>query len=430
MQKIVCAIFFTVLTSTYSLKLLVNDDYVEDDDEAWESDIEFSYKPYKGKCVKTDGTITATHKNGAPYEWPACGGFNDDAGAYKGCLSKYQCNPGFTAAEQNKYCTFPAIPKAGSGTTFAATKDSKFWEITKGLVQTASDPLDPKLKWKLSKFVHYVAKLASMSNLLITATNSGSNYQQQKVESFDLKKDMTAVVFYKNIADDGEAGTANTHLCYSKIGMAWAKNDPKVKNINGEEFEIMASGTFSLLSLKTSQKTVLEAAATIDRAGTRCGATYIQNLTLSGQWVEDIGVASIQVKAEAAVPKAKALQVNLAGEWQPATSVVSWALETSPFVYAAVYGADAKKIVFKLNNVKVLATVDSHRIYEAGVKTRRFANFLNVNFEGISRLSGLSVGGLLGRDSHDEAAQLPDGCESQKLLSEEEKVMLSSVKLA
>merc|ERR1719156_102628 len=127
---------------------------------------------------------------------------------------------------------------------------------------------------------------------------------------------------------------AELTFCYTTAGITWAKNDPKVKNMDGEEFEIMATGTFSLLSLKArSQRTVFEASATIDRAGTRCGATYIQNITLSGQWVEDIGVQHIQVMAAAFVSKAKALQVNFDGEWKPAAS--HWS-------YDAVQAANAK----------------------------------------------------------------------------------------
>jgi hypothetical protein len=39
-----------------------------------------------------------------------------------------------------------------------------------------------------------------------------------------------------------------------------------------------------------------------------------------------------------------------------------------------------------------------------------------VNLNGVSKLAGFSVGGLLGRDSHTEAAQIPEGCESSALL--------------
>merc|ERR550537_309139 len=118
-----------------------------------------------------------------------------------------------------------------------------------------------------------------------------------------------------------------------------------VQNIRGEKFEIMATGTFSLLSLSTdSRQPVLEASATIDRAGTRCGATYIQNLTLSGQWVEDIGVPRIQVKAEAAVAKAKALQIKFDDQWQSTTtpkSSLSGCFFKEP-CYAAVQESTAK----------------------------------------------------------------------------------------
>merc|ERR550514_1506283 len=100
-----------------------------------------------------------------------------------------------------------------------------------------------------------------------------------KILSFQIPTATWVPVYYKTEADGGNPATAA--LCYGKTGITWAKNDPKVKNMDGQEFEIMATGTFSLLTLKekTSQ-TLFEVSATIDRAGTRCGATYIQNITL------------------------------------------------------------------------------------------------------------------------------------------------------
>jgi len=254
----------------------------------------------------------------------------------------------------------------------------------------------------------------------MSAAAEGSKTQRIKSYELEVKFDAEPVAFKKD-STEGKADSADW-FCYTEAGIAWAKNDPKVKNMDGQEFEIMATGTFSLLSIKTrSEKTVLEASAMIDRAGTRCGATYIQNLTLSGQWVEDIGVPSIQVKAEAAVPKLKALQINFAGEWQPASSKSS---------YDAVKESSAKKIVLQFNKLKVLVSVDSHRIHEGGVKTKRYANFLNVNFQGVSGLSGMSLGGLLGRDSHEDATQLPEGCDSETLKASEDSLMLSSMELA
>merc|ERR1719335_1474821 len=134
-------------------------------------------------------------------------------------------------------------------------------------------------------------------------------------------------------------------------------------------------------------------------------------MTLSGQWVEDVGVPRIQIKAVAAVPKAKALQVNFNGEWQHAGSQLS---------SAAVQDANAKMLRLKLHLLGVVVTVDSHRIQEGGMKTKRFANFLNVNFEGISKLNGVSIGGLLGRASHEAASELPEGCENTLLASEDD----------
>jgi len=424
MQKIVYAIFFTTLTFTCSLKLLVNDDYVEDDDEAWESDIQFSYKPLAGKCDIGAPMYTRATAPGYTPGIPAneyyrntakCITLSDSAPPGTGCMTKLTCADFPDAA---KYCTFPAITDTGLSASRrqpATTASSKLDDVMWGMQQFSKNTVP---EWKLSKFAHYVAKLASMGN-----TKIPEDHKNERIESFDIKKTKSRARFYRGAAT---AVTANEdYLCYTKIMMAWAKNDPKVKNIDGEEFEIMATGTFSLLSLKASstQKAVFTASATVDRAGTRCGATYIQNLTLSGQWVEDTGVASIEIKAEAAVPKNKALRVNFAGEWQPATSKLS---------YAAVQKADGKEIILQLNKLKVLASVDSHRIHEQRVKTKRFANFLNVNFEGISTLSGISVNGLLGRDAHAYATQLPDGCESEKLaafIATDKKAMLSSVKI-
>jgi len=419
------------------LKLLVTEDVVEDDDDTWESDISFSYKPYKGKCTKGSGdsmvtaditkeTYPSENQPGGPNAVAPLGTATGCYTSNAGRLSKWHCHDGSGPAysstkEVEKYCKSSATGWPSDGKDF-------------GDVQEGVRTMAAHLKWKPSKYIHYLAKLATMNNkfmktLVNTAGAGATKFNQhyvcstKYVKAFDLKPSDYAVEakFYIVEATGGTKTGDPEYYCYSEAGIAWAKNDPVVKNMDGEEFEIMATGTFSLLSLKESSRTVFEASAAIDRAGTRCGATYIQNLTLSGQWVEDIGVASIQAKAEAAVPKVQALQINFAGEWQSAAS---------KFSYAAVKKADAKKIIIQLNKLEVLVSVDSHRIHEAGIKTTRFANFLNVNFQGISKLSGFSVGGLLGRDSHDEATQLPDGCGSEALASTEEKGMLSSMELA
>lgn len=357
------------------LKLLVTDEKVlEDDDDTWESDIEFAYKPFKGKCAGTPRT-TGTGYAGA------------------GTLFNQPCAVvgSNTAADVAKYCT--ALSNGGTyAAAFTALK-AKHWH------------------WK--KFIHYTAKLASMSNVKAVASS------RDPVKSFMVTEATYAVTFYITSVTSGTGPYYDQgKFCYTEAGMTWAKNDPKVKNMDGQEFEIMATGTFSLLNLKKSSQTLFEASATIDRAGTLCGATYIQNVTLSGQWVEDTGAPSIQVKAEAAVPKLKALKINFNGEWQHAASHLS---------SAAVKAADAKKLTLKLNELEVMVSIDSHRIQDGQLKSKRFANFLNVNFGRVTHLVGLSMGGLLGKDSHEAATQLPEECESAELVSSDGSRMLSLV---
>jgi len=439
MSQLIYGLLLFSFTSRYvvGLKLLVTEDVVEDDDDTWESDISFSFKPFKGKCTKGSGdamvtaditkeTYGAINQPGGPNAKTADHPIACYTNGPAGRLSKWHCGDSHNLESPKdvaKYCSAFFSSWPSNGEDFGVVQE----EMRKVAVATP--------KWKPSKYIHYLAKLATMNNKFmktilqnaaLPAASAGQAHyvcSTKYVKAFDLNPSDYAVEakFYIVEATGGTKTGDPEYYCYSEAGIAWAKNDPVVKNMDGEEFEIMATGTFSLLSLKESSRTVLEASAAIDRAGTRCGATYIQNLTLSGQWVEDIGVASIQAKAEAAVPKVEALQINFAGEWQSAAS---------KFSYAAVKKADAKKIIIQLNKLEVLVSVDSHRIHEAGIKTKRFANFLNVNFQGISKLSGVSMGGLLGRDSHVEATRLPDGCESEKLISTQEKHMLSSMELA
>jgi len=376
--------FSTAAFRIEGLKLLVDDAVVEDDDETWESDILFSYTPKKGKC-SFEEPVPDAMTDGAKYYDASGGGTGADGGL------SITADCAGSAKEVAKYCT-------PLGT------DTKYY-------QKVANVITNKASYTLAKFVHYMAKLASMNNADAAVT--------PKVVSMEIKKDKTAATFFKLNAN-GFSASAD-YLCYTSGGISWAKNDPKVQNIRGEEFEIMATGTFSLLSLTLSQQSVLEASATIDRAGSRCGATYIQNISLSGQWVKDTGVSSIQVKAEAAVPKVQALQINFNGDWQSATM-------KSP--YTAVTKSSAKEIILQLNKIKVLVSVDSHRIYEAGTKTRRFANFLNVNFNGLQSLGGFSVGGLLGTDSHDSVTQPPLECESTQLTESEKTHMFSEARIA
>jgi hypothetical protein len=379
------------------LKLLVDEPIDDAIDDEWEADITFSYKPLKGKC-KENGDFKLTQKN--------TGQYTGSDGSY--CVSP--CKADGTAGLTDSGLSLATIKKYCRPGDLAA--DKKFFEV----IAKWKTELTANNGKRKKECAHVYAKVASMQNVETECTKN-------KIYGFDLKADDCAVQAWQGDATCAAEDSPTTgYFCYCSAGITWAKNDPKVKNMDGEEFDIMATGTFTLLSLQklNSEKVKLEVLSTIDRAGTRCGATYIQNVTLRGQWVEDVGVPEIQVRAVPAVPKKQALEVNFDGSWQPSNSYRS---------YASVEQATSTRLNLKINEVKILVSVDSHRIHEDGVKTKRFANFLNVNFQGISKLAGISIRGLLGRDSHAEAAELPADCTSGSLLSSDKTRMISSAML-
>lgn len=207
---------------------------------------------------------------------------------------------------------------------------------------------------------------------------------------------------YLAVTTDKTAGDR----CYSSKApsptvaqMPQAFNDPKVVNMAGDKFEILQSGTFTMLNVEQEGSSKLNILATIDRAGSRCGATYIQNVTLNGAWVSDLGVPTIHVRAAAALPKKLALQMSTddenwlqSSQWQ-STQNISF----------------TTKLKLMLHSTEVEVSVDSHRIVEGERKTRRFANFLNLNVKGVHQISGI-ITGLLGSDNHDDAAKVPEDC--------------------
>lgn len=443
MQYFYLMLFLTSATHPVAgLKLLVDSDLVEDDDETWESDVLFSLKPFQGKCKRTTvptpmaETPTPTRTIACPEAvQPAQRTDEHDENGYPAALGCQDVGGGSFKYMDNKgYAAQGEISSITCDSSNAPSKKKYCTDVTSNPPTTSFQgklasiyALTGAAKYPIKKFVHYAAKLTTMGNIASAAHTTTAGDAIAVVKSYELNSANYATNF-KAFTNEAELGTYPTssgdkdYYCYSTKVMMWAKNDPKVQNIRGEEFEIMATGTFSLLSLRQAQKTVLEASATIDRAGSRCGATYIQNLTLSGQWVEDVGLPEIQVKAEASVPKAQALQINLGEDWQTTVHQPS---------HLVVTKSNAREIVLKLNKLKVFVSVDSHRVHEEGVKTRRFANFLNVNFQGIAALpADLLVGGLLGTDSHEAVTQLPDECGSAQLLAAEEQSMYSDMKIA
>lgn len=96
----------------------------------------------------------------------------------------------------------------------------------------------------------------------------------------------------------------------------------------------------------------------------------------------------------------------------------------------AVPYASSRKLNIALHEVQFAFSVDSHRIHEATVATHRFANFLNMQIDGIQNLKDLNIGGILGTDAHDSVTQMPEDCDTNfQLMSKEKSVSLSHMRV-
>jgi len=388
MQRNICILlFFVATTSIHGLKLLVDENLLDDDDETWEADIRFSYKPFPGKCTKTGGTPDVMNYPGPNGEW----GNNP-------CAAEDNHGRKVTQKDVDKYCT---KVQGAANQNYKAVYDAL---VTKG--------------FSIPKLTHYLAKLASMVTDSETIAGSGTAHQ---IKSFELLVGSTPVAkMFKEEATGGTGSDNPGYYCYSQKGIAWAKNDPKVQNIYGEEFDILATGTFTMLHVKAASKSLLNLEAQIDRAGSQCGATYIQDITMKGAWVEELEVNHIQVRAKAAVLKHKALEINVNKTWMPAPKLARSSDLTNGLAFAIPY-ASRQKLEIELHDLKFVISVDAHRIQEAQTKTSRYANFLNMQLDGMQNLHGLNVEGILGTDNHDSVTQLPEDCDKNFHFTQEEK---------
>lgn len=349
----------------------------------------------------------------------SCSSYADRDPNGAGCIAFYEtgtnaCSP--TAA------TSPFA--SGEGHEGESFTKLKVTAAPPGTITPATgDPVD----------VMETAKAGGANNELIEAgrtqcTKSGTSWWTTDTAcgGFCITKNTAAYQFFAPgqcylsyagaAVDTADAPSASAQsVCYSSLGLDPAPadmpkvfNDPKVVNMQGESFDILSTGTFSMLNIYDSSMhtSFLDIHATIDRAGSVCGATYIQNASLSGSWVQNLDFAKIEVRATAALPKKQSLQVSV-------NKGVTWQQPSDFAGMANVSTSGVGQISFSFKSLVAAFSVDSHRIVEGSKKTRRFANFLNLNIAGmkaITSIASLQVGGLLGRDSHAAAAAMPEGC--------------------
>jgi len=178
-----------------------------------------------------------------------------------------------------------------------------------------------------------------------------------------------------------------------------AVGDPRVTNVAGKTFDILALGTLPLLRLagKSSPSQFLAITAAIDRVGRGCTQTFIQNLTITGKWIEDSSSESVVIRAVSQGPKEQALQVKSGGSWQSAAE-----MPISKLVAQAI----PQKIMLKTHGVSVEVWVDDHHGNDGTF------NFLNLNVQGLGawNMRDIHIGGLLGNDDITEATRAPSDC--------------------
>jgi len=183
--------------------------------------------------------------------------------------------------------------------------------------------------------------------------------------------------------------------------------DPHVTNIKGESFDILQTGSFPMLSLLPAKPTpsergpFLHVDASISRTAKGCSEAYIQNATLSGTWITDMGYNLIEVRA-----KPSSLEVAIDGIWQNVSTITSVGFSSpSPQVLAI----KIRKITIKID----ILNYSNKRSSKYQAKVHKLGwSYLNMRFKGLYSLSSefVDIRGLLGYDDHTSAATLPEIC--------------------
>jgi hypothetical protein len=147
-----------------------------------------------------------------------------------------------------------------------------------------------------------------------------------------------------------------------------AKGDPHLQNVLGQRFDLMVPGVHTLINIPRGAadgESMLRISADAQNMGAHCGDLYFQALNVTGQWLEASGLGALHFRAADAQRTGKAQWMTLGK-------------------------ADIKVV---------------HGITTAGV------TYLNILLRNLKK-SGLTIGGLLGEDSHELEATPTPGCES------------------
>jgi len=218
---------------------------------------------------------------------------------------------------------------------------------------------------------------------------------------------LTAAIHFELGTDTWGGGATKSFLmgaaCATGLG-----GDQHITNVKGESFDILQSGTFSILSLfpKTfgvvSRNPLLHVSVNIVRIDDACSEAYIQNMTLKGSWVTEMGHNLIQIRGNIGF-----VEVKFNDTWSPASSISSTSVNSS----------SSKLLHIKVNEVTMMIDILNYNKannYDAQSNVRKLGwSFLNIRFNGIKRLNMgeyVDVQGLIGNEDYHAAAEPPEGC--------------------
>jgi hypothetical protein len=179
--------------------------------------------------------------------------------------------------------------------------------------------------------------------------------------------------------------------------------DPHLKNIKGEDFDVMQEGQMLLLETprhSTAENLNFAIHADIDRLGAMaCGPTYITSLYVAGAWLgEDVEFHSGHIMDKAGVHEKHAFGLRLARKRISHISFVEKYGGKKDFPSGAVLRSVHRGFKLKVRSLDLFVS-----------QPKRPRIFLDMQIKGLDTLEG-EVGGLLGIDDHSEAEKLPEEC--------------------
>jgi len=204
-----------------------------------------------------------------------------------------------------------------------------------------------------------------------------------------------------------------------------ASGDPHVTNYKGDKFDILKTGTVPLIKISDENTVLLEVKGLIQRFGTAattaCVSTFFTEITFDGAWVNN---KLVTVRATGSENK-----FSMIVDGQPATLPYGHNTTTKSKKQVVLDGR-GEKLPFETfvpsyisdENDPHQIRFDGHgdnrgismHIKERSREMSMNRGFLNFFMNGLSKVKGKKIGGLLGDDDHSKWSAIDENCEHRK----------------